>query len=279
MPEAAAYLAVPLPSSLTENRPAGAAGRCVDCPVERSCAYSAIRIYERFLGDPVHEAWPLGVLTDDVSADGVRKALEVGPYGVCVYSGRNDVVDHQVVNLEYEGGSTVAFTMTAFTALDFRKTRIFGTYGSIESDGRTLRVHDFLTDTVETIDLDPDGDASAADGHGGGRRGTHRGVHRGGHHRRPFPGHLRTRGEHLLTPGRLGGRAVPRQRQRRRAHSRNPGLGVRHKPSNDTPGRSARGRPGICGPLSTGGTVDQLPQDVGVTGMPEPHRTPSRSSG
>ena len=69
-----------------ENRPAGAAGRCVDCPVERSCAYSAIRIYERFLGDPVHEAWPLGVLTDDVSADGVRKALEDGPYGDCVYA-------------------------------------------------------------------------------------------------------------------------------------------------------------------------------------------------
>ncbi|MEU1249718.1 Gfo/Idh/MocA family protein [Micromonospora arida] len=150
-----------------ENRPAGATGRCVDCPVERSCAYSAIRIYERFLGDPVHEAWPLGVLTDDVSAEGVRKALEDGPYGVCVYTGRNDVVDHQVVNLEYEGGVTVAFTVTAFTALDFRKTRIFGTLGSIEGDGRTLRVHDFLTDTVETIDLDPDGDASAADGHGG----------------------------------------------------------------------------------------------------------------
>lgn len=34
-------------------------------------------------------------------------------------------------------------------------------------DGRTLHVHDLLTDTAETIDLDPDGDASAADGHGG----------------------------------------------------------------------------------------------------------------
>ncbi|MBE3010651.1 Gfo/Idh/MocA family oxidoreductase [Microbispora sp. NEAU-D428] len=150
-----------------ENKPAGAAHRCVDCPVERSCVYSAVRIYERFLGHPVYEQWPLGVLTHEVSPEGLREALRHGPYGTCVYSGRNDVVDHQVVNLEYAGGVTASFTMTAFSALDFRKTRLFGTLGSIDGDGRRLVVHDFLTDTIETIDLDPQGDASAADGHGG----------------------------------------------------------------------------------------------------------------
>ncbi|GAA2738217.1 Gfo/Idh/MocA family oxidoreductase [Actinocorallia aurantiaca] len=150
-----------------DNRPDGAGIRCVTCPVERSCVYSAVRIYERFLGDPVYEAWPLSVLTEDITATGLRKALEDGPYGECVYSGRNDVVDHQVVNLEYQGGVTVSFTMTAFTALDFRKTRIFGTRGSVEGDGRTLRIHDFLTDTTHTLDFDRGGDASAADGHGG----------------------------------------------------------------------------------------------------------------
>lgn len=77
------------------------------------------------------------------------------------------MVDHQVVNLEYEGGATASFTMTAFTALDFRKTRVFGTRGSLEGDGRRITLHDFLTDTQETFDLDPDGGASAADGHGG----------------------------------------------------------------------------------------------------------------
>ena len=150
-----------------ENKPAGAGERCVACPVERECAYSAVRIYQRFLGDPVYERWPLGVLTEDVTREGLLSALEDGPYGACVYSGRNDVVDHQVVNLEYTGGVTASFTMTAFSALDFRKTRIFGTRGSIEGDGRTLVVHDFLHDTRETIECGPDGGASAADGHGG----------------------------------------------------------------------------------------------------------------
>ncbi|MFC9468364.1 Gfo/Idh/MocA family protein [Streptomyces coelicoflavus] len=150
-----------------ENKPDGAGDRCVSCPVERTCVYSAVRIYERFLGDPVYEQWPLGVVTDDVSPDGLRAALAEGPYGACVYSGRNDVVDHQVVNLEYEGGITASFTMTAFTALDFRKTRIFGSGGSLEGDGRRIVLHDFLTDTQHTFDFDPEGGASAADGHGG----------------------------------------------------------------------------------------------------------------
>lgn len=150
-----------------ENKPEGAGDRCVSCPVERTCTYSAVRIYERFLGDPVYEHWPLGVLTDDVTEAGLRTALAEGPYGTCVYGGHNDVVDHQVVNLEYEGGVTASFTMTAFTALDFRKTRVFGTHGSLEGDGRTITLHDFLTDTQHTFDLDPDGGASAADGHGG----------------------------------------------------------------------------------------------------------------
>ncbi|MFJ3207139.1 Gfo/Idh/MocA family protein [Streptomyces flaveolus] len=150
-----------------ENKPEGAGDQCVSCSVERDCAYSAVRIYERFLGDPVHERWPLGVLTDDVSEAGLRKALADGPYGTCVYAGRNDVVDHQVVNLQYAGGVTASFTMTAFTALDFRRTRIFGTGGSLDGDGRRIVLHDFLTDTTDVFDLDPDGGASAADGHGG----------------------------------------------------------------------------------------------------------------
>lgn len=150
-----------------ENRPAGAAERCLDCVLVDSCPYSAPLIYRRFVGDPVGERWPLSVLTPDVTERGLERALRKGPYGRCVYLGENDVVDHQVVNLEYEGGITASFTMTAFTVLDFRKTRIFGTKGVVEGDGRSLRVHDFLTDTETVIDGLAGGGADASDGHGG----------------------------------------------------------------------------------------------------------------
>ncbi|SDM46000.1 Gfo/Idh/MocA family protein [Nonomuraea jiangxiensis] len=148
-----------------ENRPAGAAARCLDCAVEPTCPYSAKRIYLPLAGK---EAWPVSVLTDDVSEQGILEALRTGPYGRCVYACDNDVVDHQVVNLEFEGGVTAAFTMTAFTPSLHRQTRIFGTRGSIDGDGDHLTLTDFVTGRSEVIETRPTGDATARGGHGGG---------------------------------------------------------------------------------------------------------------
>ena len=103
----------------------------------------------------------------DLARTVLREALETGPYGRCVYLCDNDVVDHQVVNMEFEGGRTATFTMTAFTEAGGRKTRIFGTRGQIEGDGREIRVFDFLTDRAQTVDTEA-GDASIPGGHGGG---------------------------------------------------------------------------------------------------------------
>jgi predicted dehydrogenase len=154
-----------------DNQPAGAADRCLDCAVEAGCPYSAKRLYLSCLGDPGRERWPLSVLTDDFTEAGVLAALRTGPYGRCVYACDNDVVDHQVVNMEFEGGATAAFTMTAFTPMAPRQTRIFGTRGSIEGDGARLTVLDFVTGGSEVIDTRPAGGPSAGGGHGGGDRG------------------------------------------------------------------------------------------------------------
>jgi hypothetical protein len=43
----------------------------------------------------------------------VADALNTSPYGVCVYEAGNDVVDHQTVTLEYEGGVTASVVMSA----------------------------------------------------------------------------------------------------------------------------------------------------------------------
>ncbi|SCL72834.1 Oxidoreductase family, C-terminal alpha/beta domain [Micromonospora citrea] len=135
-----------------DNRPAGAADRCLDCPVERDCAYSAKRLYLSCLGDPDRERWPLGAVTHDVTTEGVLAALRDGPYGRCVYGGDNDVVDHQVVSMEFPSGATASFTMTAFTPMAQRQTRIFGTRGYLEGDSRQVSVRDFVTGEVETFD-------------------------------------------------------------------------------------------------------------------------------
>jgi predicted dehydrogenase len=143
------------------SRPASAADRCLDCPLEPTCPYSAPRLYLGCLGDPEREFWPLSAVTSDHTEAGVRAALRDGPYGRCVYASDNDAVDHQVVSMEFADGATCSFTMTAFSPFELRKTRLFGTHGYLEGDGSQLRLVDFRTGSEEIIDTGGPGDLEA----------------------------------------------------------------------------------------------------------------------
>jgi predicted dehydrogenase len=138
--------------------------------VEPDCPYSAPRLYLGCLGDPERERWPLSVVTTDLTEQGVRRALRDGQYGRCVYACDNDVADHQVVTIEFEGGVTATLTMSAFTPFDRRRTRIMGTRGFLEGDGKRLTLTDFVTGAVESFDVDTG--LEAGDGHDGGDFGV-----------------------------------------------------------------------------------------------------------
>ncbi|MFJ4689356.1 Gfo/Idh/MocA family protein [Streptomyces sp. NPDC088789] len=153
-----------------ENAPDGAGERCVSCLVEPDCAYSALKLYPAGLREGGVKRYFTRIAADELTEESVAQALTEGPYGRCVYRCDNNVVDHQVVNLEYEGGTTATFTLTAFTPQENRHTKIFGTRGQITGDGRIIEVYDFLTDERTLIDTDKGG-ASAAEGHGGGDAG------------------------------------------------------------------------------------------------------------
>ena len=150
----------------SENAPEGAAKRCLEgCPYVDSCPYSAPKLYL----DMNRTGWPVDVITTDMSETGRRKALEEGPYGRCVYYCDNDVVDRQVVNLEFENGSVATFTMTGLSADFFRELKIFGTEGQIRANMGTKEIilHRFGQEP-ETIPVDMGLEAS---GHGGGDYG------------------------------------------------------------------------------------------------------------
>lgn len=129
---------------------AGEARRCTKCAHEPDCCYSAKKIYLNRLAAG-NTAWPIDVVTYDTTPSGVMDALENGPYGRCVYECDNDVVDSQVVNMEFANGVTASFTMTAFTTAGPRRTSIFGTRGEIRGDGSKIVVHDFLTGETKTL--------------------------------------------------------------------------------------------------------------------------------
>ncbi len=149
-----------------EHQPVGASDRCLDCEVEANCPYSARKIY---LGKVAQgqTGWPVDVITPEPTVASVTEALRSGPYGRCVYACDNDVVDNQVVNMTFAGGQTAAFTMTGFTHMGHRKTRIFGTRAEVTGDGEVIDYLDFLSDEKHHIDTRM-GDTAPLGGHGGG---------------------------------------------------------------------------------------------------------------
>ena len=149
-----------------ENAPEGAPERCLDgCPHAATCPYYAPALYM----DMSRTGWPVDVITTDMSEEGRRKALEEGPYGRCVYRCDNDVVDRQVVNLEFDGGAVATFTMTGLSADFCRQLKIFGTKGQIEANMGTKEIvlHRFGAQK-QVVPMDSCGEVS---GHGGGDYG------------------------------------------------------------------------------------------------------------
>ena len=153
-----------------ENKPpqAGSAERCTQCAHERKCPWSAVKIYVRDRIAKGDKGWPTRGLTYDLTVEGVMKVLREAQIGRCAFECDNNVVDHQVVNLQYDDGVTGAFTMSSFCE-GGRRTIVHGSRGILrgDMDAGVIRWMDFLTDTWHVIDLNKSsGDIN--DGHGGG---------------------------------------------------------------------------------------------------------------
>lgn len=159
-----------------ENAPEGAPKRCIDggCPIEDTCPYNVKKLYV----DDKENLWFRGASTkgfakgDIPTDDEVIEALNNTDYGLCVFRANNDVVDHQVVNMEFEGGVTVSFTMNAFNK-GGRYIRLFGTKGELwaYAEDSKIKVYTF-DDLKETeIPIAAAEDESIVGGHGGGDEG------------------------------------------------------------------------------------------------------------
>ncbi len=156
-----------------ENAPEGAPDYCIEgCPHGEECYYNAVKLY---LEDKANN-WFRRAATNkvDPADEDVEEALRTTQYGKCVFKCDNDVVDHQVVNMEFENGATAAFTMSAFNKGGGRELHVMGTKGELFGDADTdiIRYYDFAT--RETTEMHPYNDAvnnSLDGGHGGGDKG------------------------------------------------------------------------------------------------------------
>lgn len=152
-----------------KHMPEGAPFRCMDgCPVEDKCHYHA----KHYSG--LQRNWLEHICDLDLNTtpeDRVLQWVHESPWGRCVYQCDNDVVDHQSVMLDFEGGVTGTFTMTAFE--EGRHLELFGTKARLRAGGYIqegfqsdilVRFHDGRQD--QFFDCKPL--QGGYEGHGGG---------------------------------------------------------------------------------------------------------------
>ena len=158
-----------------ENAPEGATERCLDgCPHADTCPYHVERVY--FGTKRSFSKSAAGKF--EYTEEELRELLKTNAYGRCVFRCDNDAVDHQAVNLEFEGGLTVSFSMCAFNQ-GGRRIRIMGTKGELigNASDSFVTLYDFATRESRRIPLsDGTGDDSIDSGHGGGDQGIVRAV-------------------------------------------------------------------------------------------------------
>jgi len=150
----------------SENAPEGAPERCTDgCPVEATCPFYAPAAY---LGPMIE--WPVSVISLDSSLEARRRALETGPYGRCVFRCDNDVVDHQVVMVEFENGTMLNFTVSACTSFCYRSLRVVGGAGELNGhfERNELRVERFDQGLYVQVPTETHRVATGDGAHGGG---------------------------------------------------------------------------------------------------------------
>ena len=155
-----------------ENRPEGAPDRCIDgCPVGDTCPYNATKIYA--VDAPGWYKTHATEKKDNVTEEDFLEALRTTNYGRCVFATDNDVVDHQVVNLEFEGNVYVTFSMAAFNK-GGRELTVMGTEGTLHAKMSDKFFTYFNFRTGETTEITIE-DAIATEhisgGHGGGDAG------------------------------------------------------------------------------------------------------------
>ena len=154
-----------------ENAPEGAPEYCHEgCPHEAECYYATSKIYSTdakgwYCAHAIQKSNPTKEQLDEM--------LRTTQYGKCVYKCNNDVVDHQVVNMEFENGAVASFNMSGFNK-GGRHIRIMGTDGELYGSHGENLIHYYSFKTQETQKINPMSEnigESITSGHGGGDGG------------------------------------------------------------------------------------------------------------
>ena len=157
-----------------ENAPEGAPVRCADgtCPVMETCPYNVIKHYYDFKTNTRREIITKGIAKSFIPTDEeVMEALKTTDYGLCAYQANNEVLDHQVVSMEFAGGATATLNVNAFNK-GGRYTRIYGTKGELMAHAKDKEISVYTFEDKKTVNVPvTEVDETINGGHGGGDEG------------------------------------------------------------------------------------------------------------
>lgn len=115
-----------------EQAPPGSGTRCVvDCRIESECAYSAKRHYVDNDWWPFYSWQPIEHLGPNPTREQKLESLRTSPYGQCVWRSSTEMVDHQVVTVEFADGATGTLSMIGNAAVPSRTIHVVGTKGEV----------------------------------------------------------------------------------------------------------------------------------------------------
>lgn len=105
------------------------ANRCLDCPSNETCPYSAKSFY---FGDNSRKLE--NIVHPEPTHENLIDALKTGPYGRCAYKCDNNVVDHMVTIMDFDNEVTASFNLSAFTNDMSRTIKLMFTHGEVGGD-------------------------------------------------------------------------------------------------------------------------------------------------
>ena len=132
-----------------ENAPEDSTDRCITCPVEQDCSYSAVDMYLRRGVWTRNFTVPEGKTLKEVLEDQMR----TGRFGRCAFRCDNDVADRQLVTLTATDGILITIEMNALTRREGRETVFAGTKGEMIVTGQVIEVRDRTGSLIQKLDF------------------------------------------------------------------------------------------------------------------------------
>lgn len=115
-----------------DKAPEGATELCFDCPHEKTCNYSAVKIHLDRDTMPFQTWAGIGKPIDTITREEKIEYMKRSAYGKCAYNSGGDIVDNQNVIVSFENGAMGTLNLVGACAKAERYLHIVGSNGEIE---------------------------------------------------------------------------------------------------------------------------------------------------